>query len=178
MVNEINSYLKLFVTEHQVPLQQVLTERDIYQLSVTLAAITANPDTRAFNDIADTLFAPLKEKGVKATLHNINEHMITNFATELEEEISLALVAYHCLMYFRLQYGLPVEKMLFVVNTYMSNYKIENKDTHKIDVNNPISNLVRIDPEHYVRYNGKVILPPNDEIKKEFIAQLTNLLIK
>jgi hypothetical protein len=178
MVNEINSYLKIFVTENQIPLQQILTERDIHQLSVTIAAIAANPETTEFNSISDTIFKPLKEKGTKAVLHSINENLLTNLTTKEEEETSLAVLAYYCLLYFKLQYDLPVEKILFVVNTYMNNHRIKNKDTHKINVNNPVSNLVRIDPEHYVKYNGKVILPPNDDIKKEFIAQLTNLLIK
>lgn len=178
MVGEINNYLKLFITENQIPLIQILTERDIYQLSVTISAITASPETREFNNICDTIFEPLKEKGTKAIMNTINTHMVTNFNSELEEEVSLALVGYYCLMYFRLTYNLPVEKLLFVVSTFISNHKISYKDTHKVNVNNPISNLIRIDPEHFVKYNGKTILPPNDEIKTEFITQLTNLLIK
>jgi len=178
MVSKINDYLKVFVTENQIPLTQVLTERDIYQLSVTISAITASPETREFNNICDTIFEPLKEKGSIAIINAINTHMMTNFNSELEEEVSLALVGYYCLMYFRLTYNLPIEKVLFVVNAFMTNHIISYKDTHKVNVNNPISNLIRIDPEHYVKYNGKAILPPNDEVKKEFITQLTNLLIK
>lgn len=178
MVNEINAYLKIFVTENQVPLRQILTERDIYQLSVTISAITASPETREFNNICNTIFEPLKEKGNIAVMHAINTHMITNFESKLEEEVSLALVGYYCLMYFKLTYNLPVEKLLFVVNTFITDHKISYKDTHKVNVNNPLGNLIRIDPEHFVKYNGKTILPPDEDIKKEFITQLTNLLIK
>ena len=64
MIAKIHNYLKVFVTENQIPLQQVLTERDLVQLSVTIANITDNPDTKEFNNIANTIFAFLPDENV------------------------------------------------------------------------------------------------------------------
>ena len=178
MIAKIHNYLKVFVTENQIPLQQVLTERDLVQLSVTIANITDNPDTKEFNNIANTIFEPLGDKGMMSILHSISEHMVTHYNTKLDEDIGIVLLGYYCMMYLKISFDLPVEKMLFVVNTYMNNHKVKNSDVHKIDLNNPISNPIRIDSEHYVRYNGRTIQPPTDDVKAEFKTQITNLLIK
>ena len=98
MIAKIHNYLKVFVTENQIPLQQVLTERDLVQLSVTIANITDNPDTKEFNNVANTIFEPLGDKGMMSILHSISEHMVTHYNTKLDEEIGIVLLGYYCMM--------------------------------------------------------------------------------
>lgn len=177
MIETIRAFLNVYITEHNVPLKQVLTERDVYQLSASLAAITASPETKEFNRIAETIYEPLGEKGLEATLYFIDDYIVNPPTTALEKDVSLALLVYNGLLHFKLRYDLPVEKILFVLNAYMNNHIVKQEDVHKMTLTNPISNPVRINAEEFIRFNGKIVLPHTDEIKEEFKKQLSNLLI-
>lgn len=178
MITVIYDFLKLYITEDQIPLKQILTERDIHQLSVSLAHITASPETTEFNNIAETIFISLGDKGIKAILNSISNFFVQSYETEEAGEIELALLGYYCLMYFKSKHNLPVEKILFVLNKYMNNHIVNIKDVIKMDLINPISNPIPINDKQYIRFTGRQILPPNNEVKEEFKTELTNLLIK
>lgn len=178
MVTIIYDFLKLYITEDQIPLKQILTERDIRQLSVTLAHITASPETTEFNNIAENIFKPLGEKGIRAIINSIASFFIQSHETEEAGEIELSILGYYCLLYFRSKHDLPVEKILFVLNKYMNNHIVDTKDVIKMDLVNPISNPIPINDKQYIRFTGRQILPPNNEVKEEFKTELTNLLIK
>lgn len=176
MINSIHNYLKVYVTENNIPLVQVLTERDLYQLSVTLAKITKDNSITAFKNTETDIFIPLSD-GHKINLYrNIEEFLFVIPESPQEGVANILLLGYYCFMYLSVRYELPIEKSLFVVSQYMKNHIIEQADTHSIDCSNPISNLIRINDTQYVRTNGKQILPPSVSIKETFIKELTSLL--
>lgn len=178
MVADIHNFLKLYVTENGIPLTQMLTPADLQQLSITLAHITISPSTKEFNDIGEDIFIALGKNTHRAITYPIDS---IPFSTTLDEETNradLALLGYYCFQYFAVLYELPIDKILFVVNNFMREHIVKQEDTKLVNCNNPVSNLIPIGENQYIRFDGKTILPPFDSIKEDFIKQINSLLIK
>lgn len=178
MISDIHNYLKIFVTENGIPLNQVLTETDLVQLSVTISQLTTPKAEIDFKAVSNNIFRALEVKGELSILHTISTLLFTFADTPEENMANKALLGYMCLQYFSVVHDLPIEKILFVVNDYMSKHIVEQTETHNIDCSNPMSNLIPINDTQYVRYTGKTIIPPKASIKEDFIKQLNSLLIK
>lgn len=178
MIADIHNYLKLFITENGIPLQQVLTQADLTQLAVTIAQISTSKSEVDFKNVGDTIFKGLGDKCNNSILHPIQSIPFEYITSDEEVKANLAVLGYFCFQYFNVVQDLPIEKVLDVVNQYMNNHIVNQTETHTIDCSNPISNLIRINDTQYVRFNGRTILPPKPSIKEDFIKQLNSLLIK
>ncbi len=178
MIERINNYLKVYISSEGVPLKQVLSAEDLQQLSISLYHITKPKEQKDFEAISNGIFRALGDKAKKAVQYPVSELTFEQVKTEDEAIANIALLGYYCFMYFSVVHDLPIERVLTVVNHYISQHIIDKNDTAKVNCNSPMSNLIQINEEQYVRFNGKTILPPFDEIKDNFIEQITNLLIK
>lgn len=179
MVQIIHDFLKLYITEDGIPLKQVLNANDMHQISVTLAHMTTAKSKLDFQDISDNIFKALGTKGEKALEYPIQSIPFEQVSTEEERIANIALLGYYCFIYFDAMYELPIEKILVVVNTYMKQHIVSQDITHTLtDLHNPISNLIAVSETEYVRYNGKQVLPPFNNMKDNFIKQINELLIK
>jgi len=178
MITAIHNFLKLYVTENGIPLKQVLTEVDLTQLAVTIAQISTSKAEVDFKNVGYNIFESLGDKKDNSIKYPILSIPFAVNETTEESIANVALLGYMCFQYFSVIHNLPVEKILDVVNTYMNNHIIENTQTHTINCNNPISNLIPINETQYVRFNGKTIIPPTEAIKESFVKQINSLLIK
>lgn len=173
MIKELIEYLEVFVTENGIPLKQVLTKQDVIQLAVSINALTTPKEYTDFNNINDSIFKLLKNERNDPTYYPI-----IKLALSLDNDNSLeyvSLLGYYCLQYLKLNYNLPVKETLLVLNSYMKNHIVNAEDCNKIDCNNPLSNLIPISEDTYIKYNGREILPPTKAINNEFIEQIKKL---
>lgn len=178
MISKINDFLKMYISTEGVPLKQVLSSEDIQQLAVSLYHITKSEEKKEFEAISNNVFTALGDKATFALQYPLEEIPFNYCNSKEEREANIALLGYYCFMYFSVIHNLPIEKIMVVVNHFISQHVIDKNDITKVNCNNPISNLIQINEEQYVRFNGKTIIPPFDEIKDNFIKQITNLLIK
>jgi len=178
MITKITDYLNLYISKDGIPLKQILAPEDINQIAVSLYHLTKGKEIKDFEAISNGLFSNLKEKTSNAVFYPIKSIPFLPINSDEEEIANIALLGYYCFMYFSVIHNLPIEKIIFVVNSFISKHIINVEDIYKVNCNNPISNLVPINEEQYIRFNGKTIIPPFDEIKDNFIKEITNLLIK
>lgn len=178
MISKITDFLKMYVSTDGIPLKQVLPPEDIQQLAISLYHITKLKESKDFEYISNNIFIALGDKANFALQYPLEEIPFNRCNSFEEREADIALLGYYCFMYFSVIHNLPVEKIISVVNHFISQHVIDKNDITKVNCNNPISNLIPINEEQYVRFNGKTIIPPFDEIKDNFIETISNLLIK
>lgn len=179
MVEDIHNYLRIYITQDGIPLKQVLTEIDLHQLSVSLFHITNSKANKAFEKVGVEVFEGLKEdKLLKALEYPILSIPFQQPTTKEEQYFDVGLLGYHCFMYLAVAQGLPVSQALLVLSEYFLKHIVNAEDAATINCSNPVSNLVPVSEDTYVRFDGRRVIPPTDAIKEEFIKQFNSLLIK
>lgn len=176
MVTKIYDYLKQYKTMENIPLSHITSDADLKQIAIALYHITKEESLKNFEKVTYEIFKPLEDKAEKVLTYPIDSLAFHNAKTR-EEYFTLILIAsYSVFQYFSTVQDLPLVKVLDEVNTFMLNSIVDKTETHTIDCTNPLSNLIPISEDKYVRFTGKQIISPTPEILKEFEDRLKKLI--
>ena len=177
MYQEVTNFLKSYITQQEIPLHQILTPADIHNISATVSVLGKSKGNIQFDDTYERIFLPLGDKGEKILDHQILSSVFEINSTEVPE-VKIMELAYYCLMLLRLKHDLPVERILELVTTYILEMIIPDSQTkYSFNKEYPVSNLISIGNDNYIRTNGLKIIPPTEAISLEFINKIKQLLI-
>lgn len=177
MYQKVTDYLKSYTTVNDVPLHQILTPSDIHHIAATVTALGKSKAEIQFEDTYNRIFQPLGDKALKIINYQILTSMFSIKDNETPE-VEIMLLMYYCLMYIRLKHDLPVERVVELVASYMQEMIIPAEQT-KFSFNKeyPVSNLIPVSDNEFIRTNGLTIVPPTEAISLEFINKIKQLLI-
>lgn len=177
MYQKVTDYLKSYMTVQDIPLHQILTPSDIHHIAATVTAISKPKGEIQFEDTYNRIFEPLGEKGEK-----IIDNQILSLVFELNDTdtpaVKIMELAFYCLMYLKCRHDLPLERVIELVTAYMQEMIVPSEQTrYSINKAYPVSNLVQVSDNEFVRTNGLKLVPPTEAISLNFINKIKQLLI-